>query len=174
MPYLILILLLAALVLLWIARRQRKASGLPSGRIIYSDTRQWGPLEKPLYDPAWRLTGRPDYLIQRKDQRIPVEVKSTPIGAAPYDSHIYQLAAYCRLVEVEYGVRPSYGILHYPNRTFAVDYTPQLEAALFDLIQEMRQSERQGSRGVIPARSHDSAMRCSRCGYRSICEQLLR
>jgi CRISPR-associated exonuclease Cas4 len=78
------------------------------------------------------------------------------------------------LVERVMGKRPPYGILHYPRsskqgRTYAIDYTPQLEAALLDLLGEIRQQERR--RDV--KRSHDSAARCSGCGYRSICDQRL-
>ncbi len=164
-----LILLGLAAFLFWQARRTQTRAGLPGGRVIYTDTRAWGPVEKPLYDAEWGLTGKPDYLVEQGRLVIPVEVKSNHIGAAPYDSHVYQLAAYCRLVEVKYGVRPSHGILHYPNRTFAIDYTPALEGALLALMDEMRASER---RKDLP-RSHEQAARCSRCGFRNVCDQRL-
>jgi len=163
------LLFIFALALFWQASRQQKNAGLPSGRVIYADTRAWGPLEQPLYDPVSGLTGKPDYLVEEKDQIIPVEVKSSQVSAAPYDAHIYQVAAYCLLVHRHYGKRPPFGILHYANRTFAVDYTPQLEAALLEKLDEMRQTDR---RKDIP-RSHDSAARCARCGYRSSCDQRL-
>jgi CRISPR-associated exonuclease Cas4 len=162
--------LLAALALLWLSSRQRRAAGLPAGRVIYSDTNRWGALEKPLYDPVLGLTGKPDYLVEQGETLIPVEVKSRRAGQAPYDSHIYQLAAYCWLVERAFGKRPPYGILHYANRTFAIDYTPALETALLEIVDEMRRLERR--REVD--RSHDSPERCLRCGYRSICDQALK
>ena len=37
-------------ILFWQSARQRQATGLPGGRVIYTDTRAWGPVEKPLYD----------------------------------------------------------------------------------------------------------------------------
>ena len=170
MPILALILILLALILFWQARRQRKAAGLPGGRIIYTDTRQWGPVEKPLYEPTLNLAGKPDYLVmQSNGQIIPVEVKSGRSPAAPFDSHIYQLAVYCLLVERTLGKRPPYGILHYPGRTFAIDYTPTLESTLLDRLAEMRQQERLGAAD----RSHEQPGRCARCGYRSICDQRL-
>ena len=125
-PILALLLTLLALFLLWQAARQRKAAGLPGGRVIYADTRAWGPVEKPLFDPELGLTGKPDYLVQRGNAIIPVEVKSARVGTDPHDSHIYQLGAYCLLVQRSSGKRPPYGILHYPNRTFAIDYTGQM------------------------------------------------
>jgi CRISPR/Cas system-associated exonuclease Cas4 (RecB family) len=116
MLYLSLALLFLALLFFWQSGRQRKAAGLPGGRIIYTDTRGWGKLEKPLFHQAFGLTGKPDYLIQQNGQIIPVEVKSGRAPEAPYDSHIYQLASYCLLVEKTYNKRPPYGIIHYEGR----------------------------------------------------------
>ncbi len=166
-----LILLLLAFYLLWQAHRQRQRLGLPGGRIIYTDVRARGlPVEKPLFDPHLGLTGKPDYLIEHKGHLIPVEVKTgrTP-PAGPYDSHIYQLAAYCLLVERIYGKRPPYGIIHYPGRTFAIDYTSALESALLDLLAEMRRDD---IRTDLP-RSHTEPARCLKCGFRHICDQQL-
>jgi CRISPR-associated exonuclease Cas4 len=163
------ILLVGAVLLLQVAQRRRQASGLPAGRIVYSDMRGWQRVEAPLFDPLTSLTGRPDYLVEQKGQIIPIEVKSSHTPTIPYESHIYQLAAYCRLVQVVYGKRPPYGLLHYPDRTFEVDYTPQLEAHLLDLLEEMRQCTTSDE----ASRSHDSAARCQGCGYQSICDQKL-
>lgn len=160
---------LLALALFWLASRQRKASGLPAGRVIYTDTRGWGPVEEPLFDAELGLTGRPDYLVEGKGGLIPVEVKSSRIGEAPYDSHIFQLAAYCLLVERAFGQRPAYGILHYPNRTFAIDYTEELEATLLELLADIRSQDRR--REVH--RSHELVERCRGCGYRKVCEERL-
>jgi CRISPR-associated exonuclease Cas4 len=167
-------LVLAALVVFFLAARRRKASGLPGGRIIYSDTRFWNPLEEPLYDPALGLTGKPDYLVEKGDQIIPVEVKTSRAPRGPYDTHIFQLAAYCLLVHRVFGKRPAYGILHYSHpsgngRSFVIDYTPSLESALLDTLQEMRMQERKKD---LP-RSHNSVPRCSACGFRSTCDQRL-
>jgi CRISPR-associated exonuclease Cas4 len=166
-PYAILILALLAGYLFWRAARERAESGLPGGRVIYADPKLWGPVEEPLYDARLKLTGKPDYLVRQGEKLIPVEVKTGRTPSAPHDSHIFQLAAYCLLVERTFGVRPAYGILRYPQRTFAVDYTPELEDTLLALLAEMRRDER---RGDCP-RSHDQPARCARCGYRAHCDQ---
>lgn len=158
-----------ALVLLWQSARQRRASGLPPGRVIYTDTRAWGEVEKPLYDPVTGLTGKPDYVVEQNGLWLPVEVKSGYAPPEPYQSHVYQLAAYCLLVERASGKRPPYGILRYRNRTYAIDYTPALEESLLDLMAEMRQAERRGE----AERSHEEPSRCARCGYRGTCDQRL-
>jgi CRISPR-associated exonuclease Cas4 len=169
MLYLALALLVLALLFFWQSNRQRKSAGLPGGYVIYTDTRGWGKVEQPLFYQPLGLTGKPDYLIQQNGQIIPVEVKSGRAPEAPYDSHIYQLASYCLLVEKTYGKRPPYGIIHYNNRDFAINYTQELEASLLDLLAEMKRDERKKE----VARSHEQVSRCTRCGFRNVCDQSL-
>jgi CRISPR-associated exonuclease Cas4 len=137
--------------------------------VIYTDTRAWGKVEKPLFDKELGLTGKPDYLVEQNGRIIPVEVKSGRTPEAPYDSHIFQVAAYCYLVHKTTGKRPPHGILHYPGRDFAVDYTPQLENALLDLIADMRIDQHH----LEVQRSHEDAQRCRHCGFRDGCDQRL-
>lgn len=169
MLYLALFLLVVGIILLWQSRRQRVQSGLPGGRVIYTDTGAWGKLEKALVAEDLGLVGKPDYLVQSGKAIIPVEVKSGRAPSAPYDSHIFQVAAYCLLVHKHFGQRPPYGILHYSGRDFAIDYSAQLEAALLDRLAEIRRDE--GRRDV--PRSHEEAARCRRCGFRNVCDQSL-
>jgi CRISPR-associated exonuclease Cas4 len=164
-----LVFLAAAFILLLISGRQRRRAGLPGGRVIYTDTHAWGAVAKPLFDPTLGLTGKPDYLVEQNGKFIPVEVKTGRTPEAPYDSHIYQVAVYCLLVQKTYGKRPSHGIIHYSNRDFAVDYTPELESALLDLLSDMRRDEHRSNVG----RSHEDEQRCRRCGYHDICDERL-
>jgi CRISPR-associated exonuclease Cas4 len=164
-----LLLLAAALVVLWLASRQRRASGLPAGRVVYSDVDRWGAVEKPLYDPISGLTGKPDYLVEENGRLIPVEVKSGRAPSLPHDSHVYQLVAYCLLVERTTGKRPPYGLLRYRDQTFSIDYTPTLQRELETLLEAIRLQDRQGEAD----RSHQEPTRCARCGYRGICDQRL-
>jgi CRISPR-associated exonuclease Cas4 len=98
-----------------------------------------------------------------------VEVKLGRAPESPYDSHIFQLASYCLLVEKTYGKRPPYGIIHYNDRDFAIDYTPELEFALMELLADMRRDEIKND----VDRSHEQAPRCARCGFRDLCDQSL-
>lgn len=174
MEYIALFIILLALFLLWQARRQRDQAGLPGGRVIFSDTSQWAPQERPLYSAEIGLTGKPDYLVEVGRHTIPVEVKKVnDPDRPPYDTHIYQLAAYCLLVAEQFEQRPPYGIIHYTNgqhgRSYAIDFTPALEAAVRQIITEI-----QGiSRTKELARSHDQPQRCQGCGYRQSCDQAL-
>jgi CRISPR-associated exonuclease Cas4 len=163
------VLLVVAFVLFMAYAAQRKASGLPGGRVIYTDTRAWGAVEKPLYDAELGLAGKPDYIVEQDGHFIPVEVKTGRTPEAPYDSHIFQLAAYCHLVGKAFGKRPSHGIIHYPGRDFAVDYTRELESALKDLVADLRVDEH---RADVP-RSHEETNRCRGCGFREACDKKL-
>ncbi len=163
------ILIILAVTILLIAKRRQQDAGIPPGWIIYSDTIQGDKIEDPLFDPELRLTGKPDYLVKQDNLIIPIEIKSTYVGNTAYDTHIYQVVAYCVLVEHVYGIRPPYGIIHYPNRTFAIDYSSKIESSFLTIIDEMR---RKAKKPEIN-RSHDSSQRCARCGYRNICNQRL-
>lgn len=162
--------LVASIYFFWQSVVQRRKSGIPAGRVISADTSTWIRVDKPLYDPVLRLTGKPDYLVENGRDLIPIEVKSTHIKQAPFDSHVYQLAAYCLLVQKVYDHRPPYGILHYPNRTFTVDYTKEIELATLDMLERMRSLSQDG----IVDRSHQSKARCLKCSYRYICDQALK
>lgn len=164
-----LIVFLLAIILLWQSGKRQRSLGLPLGRVIYNDTRNWGPVDKPLFDPVVGLTGKPDYLVKKGRAVLPVEVKSGRTPQTPYEAHIFQLAAYCMLVEREYGVRPPFGIIHYPKHSFAVDYTPSLESALLDVLTEMRNLEKNEE----VHRSHEDEGRCNGCGYGYECPQRL-
>jgi CRISPR-associated exonuclease Cas4 len=164
------LLLLLGLGLFFLARRQRKASGLPEGSIIYTDAGDWQRNERPLFSNRYRLTGKPDYLVRQGIEVIPVEVKSTRLrGRPPYESHKMQLAAYCLLVEDVMGVRPSHGILRYADATIRLDYTDDLRQELLATMAAMR---RASTSPDVP-RSHDDPLRCRFCGHRQVCGQAL-
>lgn len=163
------LLLLALGLILWlISRSQQKSSGLPKGELIYSDNKVLQSLPKALYDPELELIGRPDY-VMRDDAGflIPVELKSASAPEQAYASHVVQLMAYCRLVDVHFGQRPPYGIIQYKDRAFKIPYNQKNEQKLYDLISQFRDSSQNSKR------SHNSPGRCRGCGYASICDESL-
>jgi CRISPR-associated exonuclease Cas4 len=166
-------LLALALAAQWMARRSRAASGLPAGRLVYADTTRWRPVERTLFSRKHRLVGRPDYLVQRRGEFIPVEVKSsTAPPDGPHAAHIFQLAAYCLLVEETHQRRPPHGLIVYAgdsHETYQVDFTPVLEEKLLTILDQMRCNLAQGR----AERDHTQAARCQACGYRYACDQSL-
>ncbi len=170
-PLLLTLLLLGTAV--WLKFRSqnlRQQSGLPDGDVIYSDTGTWFPNAEPLAAPDFALVGKPDYLVQQTDGSIvPVEIKSGHAPQEPWEGHVLQLAAYCLLVDEVYGIRPSYGILQYQDKAFAIDYSDDLEEDLLDLLAEMRDSQFDGELD----RDHNDWNRCARCSMRNACYQRL-
>jgi len=166
---LFLILVASGLVTLYWSRRKRERTGLPQGRVVYADTGAWDRCEKPLFSKRHLLTGRPDYLVKERGRVIPMEVKSALSPPTPYRSHVLQLAAYCLLVEEEYGQIPPYGIIKYRDRALAIDYSPHLRAELLDTLVQMRRALT--SDDVAP--SHSNPNRCQSCGYEADCHKTM-
>jgi CRISPR-associated exonuclease Cas4 len=158
-----------ALLLLWLSQRQRRDLGIPSGQVLYSDMTTNDRLKQPLYDAKLDLVGRPDYLIEQLGELIPVEVKSGRTPRSPYDSHVHQLAAYCMLVSSQFGQRPTHGLIRYPQKSFRIEFTEELERQTLALISQMRAALDLGQ----VDRSHNHAARCHACGFLEICDQSL-
>jgi len=170
LPLIALSLIVLGLFVFWLGRRTQAEAGLPVGRVIYSDTRGWQSIEKPLFSRTHRLAGKPDYVVQQGRDIVPVEVKSAHAPSdGPRRSHVLQLAAYCLLIEETYRQKPKYGIVKYADRMFAVDYTDALRTELLDVIAAMRDDLARGA----AERSHDEAARCAHCGYRHACPERL-
>jgi len=165
-----LILLLVGVVVLMWSRRARRATGLPSGKIIYADTSRWQRTERPLFSQQHQLTGKPDYVVREGRTIIPVEVKSLRAPSdGPRAGHVLQLAAYSLLVEEAEGVRPAYGIVKYADEAFRVDNTAELRRTLLSTLDAMRRDLNRGK----SRRSHADPARCRRCGVRAACDERL-
>lgn len=163
-------LLLLAMVLALKARQWRDRAGLPQGDVIYTDMGNWYPQRQPLFSAELGLTGRPDYLVQNHEGSvIPVEIKSGNAPSEPYYNHVLQLAAYCALVEAEYGTRPDHGIIQYQDAAFAVEYSRELESDLLSALAAMSSDLYADD---VP-RSHQNWRLCAGCAHRSHCGQQL-
>lgn len=177
------VLLAAALWASVAAARAERGSGLPRGRVVYSDAGfavgELGPLttgargerlERPLRSQTYGLVGRPDYLVRTREGVVPVEAKSSRSpGARPYESHVFQLACYCLLVEDALGERVPYGLIRYSDAEARVEYTPQLRESLVSLLEEMREARE----AEEVHRSHEQPSRCARCSVREFCDEAL-
>lgn len=165
--------LIVALVSFALARAQRERTGLPlKARILYADTGAWQAVERPLFSRRYRLTGKPDYVLEDGGAIIPVEVKPNRTAPAPRESDVMQLVAYGVLVEETLGqgrAAPPYGLLKYRDAVFQIDFTDDLRARLVDLMEAMRRDA--SAREV--ARSHSDPPRCRACGFRAECGQAL-
>ena len=170
MALLAIALFLVAVALLVSASRLRRESGLPSGRILQSDT--YGGLPgtpgKPLYSARYGLAGTPDYIVETREGMVPVEVKPGRAETEPHESHLLQVLAYCLLLE-DAGKPPPYGLLRYSASTFRVDYNPQTRAYLLEVLEAMRADAQESE----VHRSHEVVGRCRACAYREVCGERL-
>jgi CRISPR-associated exonuclease Cas4 len=173
MTYAIAILALVFVVALLVranARRRLLKSGILDGRIVYQDTDRRRNVERPLISHRYGLSGKPDYLVDRSNELIPVEVKSRrcpPCG--PRASDAAQLTAYCVLVEDSCGVTPSHGIIQYADRTWPIRYTVKDRERMLEILDEVRAARQSNT----VHRDHTQAGRCRACGYRAACDEAL-
>jgi CRISPR-associated exonuclease Cas4 len=159
-----------ALLLCANARRRLLNSGILEGRIVYQDTDRRRNVERPLVSHRYGLSGKPDYLVDRSNELIPVEVKSRSCPpSGPHASDAAQLTAYCVLVEESCGVTPSHGIIQYANRTWPIRYTVKGRERLLEILDEMRAARQ----SETVHRDHTQAGRCRACGYRAACDEAL-
>ncbi|NTV99848.1 MAG: CRISPR-associated protein Cas4 [Oscillochloris sp.] len=162
-------LIVLAVAILILALRTRARTGLPWAPILADDAQAGRSLDRPLVARRYGLSGKPDYIIERGGQQIPVEVKPGRHAPQPYESDLMQLAAYCLLIEETSKHAPPYGILRYAKASFRLRYTPDVRADLLELLDEMRE--------LLDAedaeRSHDDSARCIGCGFAEQCEDSL-
>lgn len=161
--------LLVTAIWLW-SRGLQGEAGLPNGDVIYTDSGTWYRNGEPLFANYLHLVGKPDYLVEQPDGMIvPVELKSSRAPQEPREGHLLQLAAYCLLVEENYGIRPDYGIIQYKDKAFAVDFDEDLEDELLEVLDEMRGAFLEEELD----RDHNDWYKCAKCGVRSHCYQRL-
>jgi len=160
---------LGVITIWYIAHRMRQQSGLPWATTLASDVNDALPYQETLIAHEYGLMGKPDYVLQRREGLIPVEVKPTRRAKQPYESDMMQLAAYCLLVETCLGERPPYGLLRYANHTFRIDYDDGLRNDILTVITSMHTARQQSASD----RNHHTRSRCRGCGFATQCEQSL-
>jgi len=147
-------------------RKQQRAQGIVPGHLLDSDLAGAG---RTMEDPAWGITGRPDYVLQTEHGPVPVEVKTGRTPKSPFPSHALQVGCYLRLLEVETGKAPDYGLLNYPDGVFRIAWDDKLRADLQATLAKIKQAETTGKAD----RDHDQPGRCRGCSRRDACEQKL-
>lgn len=148
------------------ARDHVASSGLVEGELAYSDLDRPG---ETLRSERYTLSGRPDYVVRRGEEFLPVEVKTGRTPQEPHDSHLMQLGVYCILVEEAYGTRPSRGYLQYPERTFEVAFDDDFRDKVLETTLRMRLAEMTGT----IHRDHERVGKCRGCSRRAICPERL-
>ena len=146
-------------------KTEKKTQGIPEGLVLYSDLNV--PAE-PLFSRRLRLSGKPDYIVQKDNVYLPVEVK-TGRHPHPQHSHVLQLAAYCQLIEDNSGEFVPEGLLVYNKVPYTISFDPKLRFELERVMHTMRACLRDGE----VERNHDEPGRCQHCSMKRYCSNSL-
>ncbi len=135
--------------------------------IVYVDTEEKSP--KLFVSESYGLRGRPDYVLFIGEHHIPVELKTGRVPKGPLFSHILQVAAYCMLVEEEFGTPPPHGVLRYGSVENEIEYDESLKQLVVTKLNDMRSLMR--TKDVH--RNHNKPGKCRYCSRRAICPEKL-
>jgi|ETNmetMinimDraft_15_1059895.scaffolds.fasta_scaffold11408_2 CRISPR-associated exonuclease Cas4 len=152
------------------AKKYRDDKGIEEGRIDYVDLMD--KKESTLYGKTLNISGKPDIILEKDGYYIPEEIKTGKIPRGPYFSHILQLAAYLKLVEDNYGIRPLYGYIQYGDKEdnrYKIHYDKKLENLLAEKVGDMEELMKTGD----VHRNHRRFGKCSNCSRRSVCPENL-
>jgi len=138
---------------------------IPKGKIAYSDLNTPG---KTMFSKRYKITGKPDYIVNNNNRFIPVEIKSG-YYTQPQKNHILQLATYCQLIEENYGTFTPYGILVYKNQDFKIPFNPSLRFELESVLSRMKKEIK--SKNV--SLNHNDPRKCRHCSMRVYCKDKL-
>ena len=134
-------LLAAALVLFLNLRRQRTRGGLPAGELVLADHTQEHCAV--LVSHRYGLKGKHDALVRIPEGAlVPVERKKARAPSRPYAADLIQAAAYCLLVEENYGQTPPFMRIQYADRWFNEPFTPQHRDWVVQVTQRLRAARR--------------------------------
>ena len=125
-----------------------------------------------LKSSKYNLAGRPDYIINEGNQRIPVEVKTGRRPRAPFFSHVLQIGAYCLLSEEEFNQKPKYGQIRYgfDSEPHKVNWDAKLRRIVLEKLDEMNDI----NTGKMEAhRNHKRFGKCNSCSRRKNCPERL-
>jgi CRISPR-associated exonuclease Cas4 len=135
--------------------------------ITYIDSEEKKP--KLFTSKRYGLSGRPDFVLLVGDEHVPVELKTGRVPRGPLFSHILQVAAYCVLLEEEFGKPPPHGIIRYGQVENEVEYDEGLKELVLNKIAEMRRLMKTGN----AHRNHNKPGKCKNCSRRAVCPERL-
>ncbi len=148
-------------------RTTRAKYQIPSAALVYVDSDREKP--KLFVSKRYGLSGRPDAVLLEGETHIPVEVKTGRTPRGPLFSHILQIAAYCLLLEEEYGKPPPYGVIRYGDGSHDIEYNEDLRRLVLEKVGEMRACIAKGE----AHRNHNRPGKCVHCSRRSVCPERL-
>ena len=125
-----------------------------------------------LRSELYNLAGRPDYIIKKGEERIPVEVKTGRPPKAPFFSHILQIGAYCLLTEETFSQKPANGQIRYgfDNDPHEIVWDSKLKNLVVEKLEEMNDIL---DEKLEAHRNHKRVGKCNSCSRRKNCPERL-
>ncbi len=148
-------------------KKEREDLELEDEEIRYVDTLE--EESRLLESEKYGLRGKPDLILKKNGEPVPVEVKTGRVPKGPFFSHILQIAAYCLLVEEDIGDAPPYGLIRYGDTEFDIEYDSDLKKLLIEKLKEMRNH----IDNEDVHRNHNREGKCRNCSRREICSESL-
>lgn len=124
---------------------------------------------KEFVSEKYGLRGKPDYIIEKEGEYIPVEEKTGRVPKGPLFSHMIQIIAYCMLAEDSLGKKPSYGILRYTGNIYRITYDENLKELVLQFRENILDAMKEGE----AHRNHDRKGKCINCSRRELCPERL-
>jgi CRISPR-associated exonuclease Cas4 len=141
----------------------KKTYKIQDGRITYTDL---DVPAKPFFSKKYRISGKPDYIVKKDNRYLPVELKTGSYNK-PQKNHIFQLAAYCQLIEDNYGKFVPHGMLVYSDgQQFNITFNPKLRFELQNTINEMRSVIKTGKVNI----NKKDSLKCRNCSMKDYCK----
>lgn len=114
------------------------------------------------------LSGKPDYIVERDGEYIPLEYKSTMPPKHLYNRK-FQMAGYFAIIEDRFEKKPSYGEFIFKDFTRArLNNTVRLKKALMRRVNAMYEILDNPSK---LKRNHNSYQRCNVCRFNLNCDK---
>lgn len=158
-------------VLRWIrVAKELRAKHKVRGDVVYADIPADGRGRTQLFvSEKYGLSGRPDYILEKDGEKIPVDIKTGRIPRGPLFSHILQVGAYCILMEDEFGKAPPYGLLKYGENVQEIDYNAELKGLVLEKLSMMKEALKTSN----VHRNHNRVGKCRTCSKRKECPEKL-
>ena len=144
----------------------KRTHKIQDGKITYTDL---DVPAKPFFSKKYRISGKPDYIVKKDKRYLPVELKTGSYDR-PQKNHIFQLAAYCQLIEDNYGKFVPHGVLVYSEGLqFNIPFDPKLRFELQNTVNEMRRIIKTGKVTI----DHKDTFKCRNCSLKEYCNYKL-
>ncbi len=147
------------------AKMLRSSRRIEHGVITYVDHEDEAPI---LVSEEYCLRGRPDYILFKNEEYVPVEEKTGRTPRGPYFSHIMQMASYCLLVRENLG-KCTQGLLKYEKKDFNIE----LDARTVKTFKDIRKKMESALKNDDFHRNHNRKGKCAGCSRKEECPESL-